>query len=105
MHSAVEARVAQIGELCDRYNVARLGLFASPEDKGPDSAAGDFRFVVKFGDASTVGPFDQYMGLLMALERLLYSSVDLLDDSAIENPYLRQMVDERNDLVYAHQAG
>jgi predicted nucleotidyltransferase len=40
-----------------------------------------------------MGPFHQYFDFHAALERLFGRSVDLVEQSAIRNPYFRQAVD------------
>ena len=42
-----------------------------------------------------------YFGLLEALETLFGSSVDLVEDSAIINPYFRESVEESRIPLYA----
>jgi predicted nucleotidyltransferase len=44
---------------------------------------------------------DNYFSLKFALEDLLNRKIDLLEDKAIKNPYLRENIDDSKTLLYA----
>ena len=100
MINEVSSRRAEIEELCRRYGVWRLDVFGS-------AAVGDFRpgesdldFLVEF-DSKGERYADRYFGLLEGLKELFEREVDLVEDSAIRNPYFRKSVDESRELLYA----
>ena len=43
---------------------------------------------------------DNYFDLKYSLENLFKRNVDLLEDKAIRNPYLRQSIDSTKQLIY-----
>jgi len=90
-----------VEELCRRRHVRRLELFGSAatgQSFGPES---DFDFLVEFEPLVPSGYADAYFGLLEDLVELLGRPVDLVDDTAIKNPYFRQSVDQSRVLLYA----
>lgn len=89
----------QIQRLCNLYNVKTLFAFGSiTTDKyRPDS---DIDLIV---DIESNDPFDysdKYFNLKFQLEDLLHRQIDLLEDKALRNPYLRQQIDKTKVLVY-----
>jgi len=91
----------ELERLCRRYHVLRLDLFGS-------AAAGTFRpnesdldFLVEFQPLPSGAYADTFFGLLEDLERLFGRRVDLVVDSAITNPYLRQSVEQIKARLYA----
>jgi hypothetical protein len=93
-------KLPDIAELCRANDVKRLELFGSRAraDATPES---DADFVVEFNDPLRAGVFDRFLVLHNALERILDCRVDLVEDSSIQNPVLRQRIDESRKLVYA----
>jgi uncharacterized protein len=88
--------------LCRQFGVRRLELFGSAASGRFDPASSDFDFVVEFLPESTMGPFHQFIDFQIALEKLFGRSVDLVERSAIRNPYFRQAVDRGpRTLLYA----
>jgi predicted nucleotidyltransferase len=45
---------------------------------------------------------DNYFGLKAALEALLHHPVDLMEEQAIHNPFLRSSIDTTKKLLYGH---
>lgn len=97
----IDQNLAGIAELCRRFGVQRLELFGS-------AAAGDFNpqtsdvdFFVRFADTHWKGSFKKYMGLKRELEELLGRPVDLVEPTAITNPYFRQVAEQHLTTIYA----
>jgi predicted nucleotidyltransferase len=91
----------QLRALCLAYGVRRLEVFGSAargEDRPTDS---DVDLLVDFGDQPVVGAFRRYMGLKADLEALLGRPVDLVEPSAIANPYFRKAIDRDRRELYA----
>jgi predicted nucleotidyltransferase len=89
-------------ELCRRFCVRRLELFGSAATDRFDFAASDLDFLVEFEQESPMGPFHQYIDFQIALEELFGRPVDLVEPSAIRNPYFRQAVDRgQRTVLYA----
>ncbi|MDQ2082814.1 nucleotidyltransferase domain-containing protein [Xanthobacteraceae bacterium Astr-EGSB] len=101
MHADIEKRRPELAALCRRYGVARLEVFGSAArgaDFDPEKS--DIDFLVEFSPCSGLPGIEQYFGFADALEKLLGRPVDLVQDKAIENPYVRASVDRSRELVY-----
>lgn len=84
-----------LSAICRRFHVRRLDLFGSAATgAGFEPARSDLDFLVSFEPMSPGTYADAYFGLLAALEDLSGRSVDLVTEVALENPYLRQRVEE-----------
>lgn len=101
MNPVVVERSAELESLCQRYSVLRLELFGSAATGEFRSADSDLDFLVEFEELPVRAYGAAYFGLLKSLEEMFGRSVDLVDDSSIKNPYLRESVDESKVLVYA----
>ena len=101
MHDLVRDRLPQLAELCRRFGVRRLELFGSAADGRFDPRRSDLDFLVEFQPHPVDGAADRYFGLLEALERLFGRPVDVLDATAIRNPYLRRSIAASRALLYA----
>ncbi len=97
----VAERSAELESLCQRYSVLRLELFGSAATGEYRQADSDLDFLVEFQELPVMAYGAAYFGLLKSLEQMFGRSVDLVDNSTIKNPYLRESVDETKVLVYA----
>ena len=97
----VAERSAELESLCQRYSVLRLELFGSAATDEYRPADSDLDFLVEFKELPLRAYGAAYFGLLKSLEQMFGRSVDLVDNSSIKNPYLRESVDESKVLVYA----
>lgn len=95
------ATARPLADLCRRYGVSWLELFGSAA-RGEDFDPGrsDFDFLVEFEQRSDLPPLEQFFGLAEALERLLGRPVNLVQPSAIRNPYLRASINRAREVVY-----
>lgn len=76
-----------------------LSLFGS-QARGDSHEESDFDFVVTF-DRSKAGKLsDRFFGLLFYLEDHLSKHIDLLEQDAIRNPYLREAIEEEKRVIY-----
>jgi predicted nucleotidyltransferase len=102
MHQVIDRHRAEIAVLCGRYGVTRLELFGSAAraaDFDPDSSDADF--LVEFDRNSGLPSLDRYFGLAEALQQVLGRPVDLVEPSAIKNPFLRAAIERSKELIYA----
>ena len=97
----VAERSAELESLCQRYSVSRLELFGSAATGKYRSADSDLDFLMEFKELSVRAYGAAYFGLLKSLEQMFGRSVDLVDNSTINNPYLQESIDEAKVLVYA----
>jgi len=97
--SIVEEKKGKILALCDKHNVENLFVFGSVlSNKFKKSS--DIDFLVNFRNIDLYEYADNYFNLKSALEALLKRKIDLLEDKAIRNPYLRKSIDASKQLVY-----
>ncbi len=94
-------QLSALRELCERYAVRRLMLFGSAATGGFDPQNSDLDFVAEFDRPTGMSLSKQFFGFMVELEDLFGREVDLLELPAIENPYLREEIDETAVTVYA----
>jgi predicted nucleotidyltransferase len=101
MQPDIEQQRDALAALCRRYGVARLELFGSAARGSDfDPKRSDYDFLVEFGKRDDLGPLEQFLGFAEALEQLLGRTVDLIEASAIRNPYLRASINRSREVVY-----
>lgn len=102
MHPAIADKKDELARLCRRYEVARLEVFGSAASGAQfDARTSDADFLVEFDADSKMAPFDQFFNFADALRNTLGRPVDLLESSAVSNPYLRAAIDKSRKLIYA----
>ena len=95
----IDNNIDKIKVLCNEHKVARLFVFGSVlTDHFKKSS--DIDFVVDFSGVDVYNYADNYFDLKASLEKLLKRQIDLLEDKAIKNPYLRQSIDASKQLIY-----
>jgi predicted nucleotidyltransferase len=97
----VQQRLTEIAELCARHHVRRLELFGSAAQDRFDAARSDLDFLVEFGSLEAGAYADAYFGLLFSLEDLFGRKVDLVERSAIRNPYFWKSIEPTRRVLYA----
>jgi predicted nucleotidyltransferase len=95
----VEKNLDKIRGLCRQYNVAKLFVFGSVLTNEFEENS-DIDFLVDFSDIDLYDYADNYFDLKTSLEELLGREIDLLEDKAINNPYLRKSIDSSKRLIY-----
>jgi len=89
----------KIRALCNKHKVSRLFVFGSIlTDRFKKSS--DVDFIVDFDGVELYDYADNYFDLKTSLEKLLKRQVDLLEDKAIKNPYLRKSIDSSKQMIY-----
>ncbi len=89
---------SEIKKLCQVLAVKRLDLVGSAARDDFRPEASDIDVVIEFqGDE---GLFRRYFQLKHGLEKIFGKKVDVLQDEAIKNPYLRESLEEDRTLVY-----
>ena len=95
----IERNIDKIRDLCSRHKVRRLFVFGSVlTDRFKKDS--DIDLVVDFQDVDLYEYADNYFDLKESLEKLFKRDVDLLEEKAIKNPYLKQSIDSSKQLVY-----
>jgi uncharacterized protein len=95
----IELNIDKIRDLCSKHKVAKLFVFGSvlTDRFRVDS---DVDLVVDFSSVDLYDYADNYFDLKYALESLFKREVDLLEDKAIKNPYLKDSIDLTKQLIY-----
>lgn len=96
----IEQRRDEIRRLAERHHVMSLELFGSAATGQFDAAASDLDFVVRFEELPLDEHANAYFGLLEGLEDLFGRRIDLLEDAAIRNQYLREAIDDSKRRLY-----
>lgn len=101
MIADISSRREEPQDLCRRFHVRRLDLFGSATGDDFDRARSDLDFLVEF-DRGAPGPCRSrpFSALKRRLRRCSGRSVDLVEPSAILNPYLKQSVDRSRESVF-----
>jgi uncharacterized protein len=95
----VEQNIDIVRDLCRKHKVSRLFVFGSVL-KNKLKKNSDIDLIVDFGEIDVYDYADNYFDLKFSLENLFKRNVDLLEDKAINNPYLRQSIDSTKQLIY-----
>jgi hypothetical protein len=95
----IEQNIDIIRKLCEQHHVSQLAVFGSilTDKYHKDS---DIDFLVDFSNIDLQNYADNYFSLKQALEKIFRRQVDLLENKAINNPYLRQSIDSSKRLLY-----
>ncbi len=102
MHTDIAAHRDEVTTLCRRFGVRRLEIFGSAARGADfDAKTSDADFLVEFDRDSGHGPLEQFFGFAQALESVLGRPVDLVERSAVENPFILAGIDKARELVYA----
>ena len=94
MHPIIREKIPEIARTAARHRVRRLGVFGSAAGNRFDPATSDIDFVVEFKPMAPVEHARAYFGLTEDLARLPGHEIDLIELSAVENPFFRQSVEE-----------
>jgi len=99
MRTELSNHLSQIKKLCIDNKVKTLFAFGSvTNDKfTPES---DIDLIVDIDSVDPLEYSDRYFNLKEELEKLFNRHIDLLEDRALKNPYLRKEINLTKVLVY-----
>ncbi|MBI1937611.1 MAG: nucleotidyltransferase domain-containing protein [Ignavibacteriales bacterium] len=89
----------KIRSLCEKYGVVTLYSFGSV-NTSRFSEKSDIDFIVELNADDPIEYTDKYFHLKFELESLLKRTIDLLETTAIKNPYLKKSIDSSKVLIY-----
>ena len=95
----LELNIEKILKLCKEYRVKSLYVFGSILTNR-FSENSDVDMEVDFNEMPLEEYVDNYLNLKEALEELFDRDVDLLESKAIQNPILRNNINNSRMLVY-----
>ncbi len=88
-----------IDKLCASHRVKSLYAFGSVlTDKF--NADSDVDLIVDFESIAVENYADNYFDLKFSLQDILNRSVDLLEEKAMKNPFFKQAISQKRQLVY-----
>ena len=90
-----------IQALCHKYAVRRLRVFGSALRGDWDPKTSDFDFLAEFDVVGDMNAYDQLMGFVIEMERLLGSKVDVVDWNAARNPFFKRHADRQARELFA----
>jgi predicted nucleotidyltransferase len=99
MIAEISSHREELRELCRRFHVRRLDLFGSAAGDDFDPERSDLDFLVEF-EPKGRDAFKTYFGLKESLEALFGRSVDLVERSAIRNPYFKESVERSREPIF-----
>lgn len=89
----------QIQRLCKNHKVKTLYSFGSVNTP-KFTTNSDVDLMVDFAISDPIEYTDNYFDFKFELERILNRSIDLLEQKAIKNPFLRENIDRSKVLIY-----
>ncbi|MDB5009159.1 MAG: hypothetical protein JWP45_3552 [Mucilaginibacter sp.] len=95
----INDHIEQIKALCSLHRVKSLFAFGSiaSESLRMDS---DIDMIVDIDNNDPIDYSENYFALKFQLEDILKRHIDLLEDKAVKNPYLKKQIDNTKVLVY-----
>lgn len=98
----IELNIDRIVTLCKKYKVAQLFVFGSILTPHFNKES-DIDFIVNFNKAQIKDYFGNFFDLKYALENVLGREVDLLEEQAIRNRYLKENIEQTKALIYDYK--
>jgi uncharacterized protein len=95
----IEKNKDKIIALCNKHRVTRLFVFGSILTENFNKSS-DIDLLVDFSGVDLYDYADNYFDLKKSLEKLLKRQIDLLEDKAVKNPYLRKSIDSSKKMIY-----
>lgn len=95
----IDKNIDKIRALCSKHKVDRLFVFGSILTDNFKRSS-DIDLLVDFTDVDLYDYADNYFDLKTSLEKLLKRQIDLLEDKAVKNPYLRKSIDSSKQMIY-----
>lgn len=95
----IEINMNKIIALCKKYKVARLWVFGSilTPRFNDDS---DVDFSVEFQNNMIDDIFVVFFDFIEEMQSILGRKVDMVDETAVKNPYFRKELDATKTLIY-----
>lgn len=95
----IEKNIDNLIKLCKKYKVSKLYVFGSSITKNFNKKS-DIDLLVTFNDVDLKYYADNYFDFKFSLEKIFKRKVDLLEEKAIKNPFLKKSIDETKKIIY-----
>jgi len=86
--------------LCKEHKVSHLYAFGSATNDKFNPASSDIDLLVDIDASDPIERGEKLLSLWDTFEEFFQRKVDLLTESSIRNPYLRQSIDSTKILIY-----
>lgn len=96
----IQKRITDFKALCQNHNVKYLYAFGSSTNDKFDSEKSDIDLLVEIDSYDPLVRGENLISLWATFETFFNRKVDLLTDSSIKNPYLRNSIDSTKVLIY-----
>ena len=90
-----------ISQLCSSHKVSQLYAFGSVLTNNFTNES-DIDLLVNFEPIDVSQYADNYFDFKFSLQKVLNRPIDLLEEKAIKNPYFRQSINQKRQLIYGH---
>jgi hypothetical protein len=90
----------QINDLCLKHSVGELAVFGSVLTDNFNESS-DIDFVVDFSLVERKKYAENYFNLKQSLEELFKRKIDLLEKSALKNPFFLEVLQNTKKIIYA----
>lgn len=94
--------IKKINSACKIHLVEKMYMFGSMVS-GKMNKDSDVDILVKFADMDPYNYFDNLLSLKENLESIFKRPVDLLEEQAVKNPYLKRSIDRNKILIYGRK--
>ena len=84
---------------CKSHLVEKMYMFGSAAS-GTLKKNSDVDILVKFAEMDLYNYFDNLLSLKEKLENIFKRPVDLLEEQAVRNPFLKRSIDKNKILIY-----
>lgn len=98
----VEQNAEQVRNICRDHKVERMYVFGSVLTRKFNEKS-DIDFLVKFREMDLFYYFDNLLSLKENLEKLFFKEIDILEEQALKNPYLKKSIDNNKLLIYEQE--
>ncbi|WP_288020667.1 nucleotidyltransferase domain-containing protein [Tenuifilum sp.] len=99
MNSIISVHIDQIKQLCEIYKVRSLFAFGSVTTENFKTSS-DIDLVVDIDEDDPISYADKYFNLKFKLEKILNRQIDLLEQKAIRNKYLKSEIERTKVQIY-----
>lgn len=103
MIDLIQQKRSAVAEACRKFGVGRLEVFGSAARGDFEARRSDLDFIASFLPPLHPGVAGRFFGLAEALERIFARPIDLLTDSMLRNPVLRDEVNRERTSIYDHR--
>ena len=98
----LDTYTSDIIKLCETHRVKSLYAFGSVLTDSFNNES-DIDLIVDFSNIEIEDYADNYFDFKFSLQDILKRPVDLLEEKAIKNPYFRQSINQKRQLVYGQR--